>query len=148
MKSKIIASSAAGLALLGGTVAYAVSGGTANAATTPSTTQTTTQSAKGWLGHHRRELRRDGAKAVAKDLGISVQQLRTDLKSGQTIAQVANAKGVSTSTIESELTKQVDARIQQAVTKGRLTQARATKIEAKVPTFVDKAINHQFGQHK
>ena len=151
MKSKIIASSVAGLALLGGTVAFAV---TDAGATTP-TTSTPAAAAKpatapkgaGWLRNHRKEIRRAGLRDSAKIIGITPKELRTDLKNGQTVAQVANAKGISTATLVGDLTHDVDAKIQQAVTNGKITQAEATKVEAKVPAAVTKAVNHQFGQH-
>ena len=155
MKTKIIASSLAGLALLGGTVAFAVTD--AGASTPSSSTSTTTAPAspstsktKGedWLKAHRKEIRRAGVRDVAKTIGISPEDLRTDLKGGQTIAQVANSKGMSTTTLVSDLTKDVDARIQKAESAGKLTSDQATKIEAKVPAAVTKAVNHQFGQHK
>ncbi len=154
MKSKLIASSVAGLALLGGTVAFAVSDAGATTPTTPTTppaasaSPATAPKGVAWLKNHRKEIRRAGLRDSAKVIGITPQELRSDLKGGQTVAQVANAKGVSTSTLVTDLTKDVDARIQHAVTKGRITQAEATKIEAKVPAAVTKAVGHQFGQHK
>ena len=33
------------------------------------------------------------------------------------------------------------------MTNDKITQAYATKVEAKVPAAVTKAVNHQFGQH-
>ncbi len=153
MKSKLIASSIAGLALLGGTVAFAV---TDAGATTPTTTApaataqpaTTAKQGRQWLRNHRKELRHAGLVDSAKVIGITPQALRADLKAGQTVAQVANAKGISTPTLVGDLSKDADAAIQKAVTDGKLTQAQATKIEAKVPAAVTKAVNHQFGQHK
>ena len=153
MKSKIIASSLAGLALLGGTVAFAVSDAGASTPTTtaPAATAQPATTAKGggrWLKVHRLELRHAGLLASAKVIGITPQALRADLKAGQTVAQVANAKGISTTTLVGDLTHDVDARIQLAVTNGKISQADATKVEAKVPAAVTKAVNHQFGQHK
>jgi hypothetical protein len=153
MKSKIIASSIAGLALLGGTVAFAVSDAGASTPTTtaPAATAKPATSPTGdgqWLKEHRALLRRAGLRASAKVIGITPQALRADLKAGQTVAQVANAKGISTPTLVGDLTHDVDARIQKAVTNGKITQAEATTIEAKVPAAVTKAVNHQFGQHK
>jgi hypothetical protein len=151
MKSKIIASSIAGLALLGGTVAYAVTdaGASTPTTTTPAATAqpATTPSGGQWLRNHRRLIRLAGLRASAEVIGITPQALRADLKAGQTVAQVANAKGITTTTLVGDLTHDVDARIQQAVTNGRITQDQATKVEAKVPTAITKAVNHQFGQH-
>ncbi len=151
MKSKIIASSVAGLALLGGTVAFAVTdaGATTPTPSAPAATASPATAPKGagWLKNHRKEIRRAGLRDSAKIIGITPQQLRTDLKGGQTVAQVANAKGITTTTLVGDLTHDVDAKIQQAVTNHKITQAEATKVEAKVPAAVTKAVNHQFGQH-
>jgi len=149
MKNKIIASSLAGLALLGGTVAFAVSDAGASTPTTSTPAATAKPATAGghWLRNHRRQLRRAGLEASAKVIGITPQALRADLKAGQTVAQVANAKGITTTTLVGDLTKDVDAAIQKAVTNGKLTQAQATKVEAKVPAALTKAVNHVFAKH-
>jgi hypothetical protein len=150
MKTKIIASSIAGLAILGGTLGFALTdAGTANAATTAAQ-QAVTQDAPtghGWLHHHRRELRTEAATTVAKDLGITVDTLKTDLKGGQSVAQIAQSKGIATTTVVNDLVKQVDARIEKSVSNDVITADFAKKVEAKVPAAVTKAVNHQFGQH-
>ena len=150
MKTKIIASSLAGLAILGGTLGFALTdAGTANAATTAAQ-QAVTQDAPaghGWLRHHRHELRKEAATEVAKDLGISVDTLKTDLKAGQSVAQIAESKGIAPSTVINDLVKQVDARVEKAVTNDVITPDFAKKVEAKVPAVVTKAVNHHFGQH-
>jgi hypothetical protein len=150
MKTKIIASSVAGLAILGGTLGFALTDvGTANAATTAAQQQVTQDApaGHGWLRHHRRELRKEAATAVAKDLGISVDELKTDLKGGESVAQIAQSKGIDPTTVVNDLVKQVDARIEKAVTNDVITSDFAKKVEAKVPAVVTKAVNHQFGQH-
>jgi hypothetical protein len=151
MKSKLIASSIAGLAILGGTVGFALTETTsADAATKAAQSQVTqdTPTAHGFLRHHRRELRKDALDATAKILNMTPDQLRTDLKSGESVAQVAQSKGVATDTVVNDLVKDVDARINKMVTNDVITQDFATKVEAKVPAAVTKAVNHVFGQHK
>jgi hypothetical protein len=151
MKTKIIASSLAGLAILGGTVGFALTdASSANAATNAaqSAVTQTTGSGHGYLRHHRRELRKEAAADVAKQLGITVDQLKTDLKSGESIAQVAQSKGISPTTVIDSLVKDVDARIEKGVTNDVITKDFAAKVEAKVPAAVTKVVNHQFGQHK
>jgi hypothetical protein len=149
MKSKLIASGIAGLALAGGSIGYALTTTTtANAATTAAQSQVTQDApaGHGWLRHHRRELRKEALDATAKILNMTPQQLRSDLKSGESVAQVAQSKGVSPTTVINDLVKDVDARINNLVTKDVITQDFATKVEAKVPAAVTKAVNHQFGQ--
>jgi len=149
MKSKIIASSIAGLALLGGTVGFALAEtSTADAATKTAQAQVTQDAptAHGFLRHHRRELRKEALDATAKILNMTPTQLRTDLKSGESVAQVAQAQGVPTTTVIGDLVKDVDARINTLVTNDVITKDFATKVEAKVPAVVTKAVNHQFGK--
>ena len=52
---------------------------------------------------------------VAKDLKMNRQDLITQLKSGQSIAAIAQAKGVSVSTLTSELEQTVDSKINDRV---------------------------------
>jgi len=93
---------------------------------------------------HRKDLRREGLSISASTIGITPQALRADLKSGQSIAQVAAAHGSSASAVESALTKAADAAVQKAETAGTLTATQAAKIEAKVPARIDQAVNHVF----
>ena len=67
--------------------------------------------------------------AVAEALGLPPVNLFTELHSGKTLQEVADAHGVDMSEIESAIqtTRQAEqqARIQQAVTDGTLTQEQA-----------------------
>ncbi len=151
MKTKIIASSLAGLAILGGTVGFAVSGASSAGAATVAAQNTVTQDAPAGhgLGHaHRKALRRAALVAAAKAINITPEALRTDLKNGQTISQVATANGADPKVVASTLVKDIDTRLNTLVSNGKLAQDKATKIEAKVPAAVDKAMNKVFGQHK
>jgi hypothetical protein len=150
MKSKLIASSVAGLALLGGTVGFALTQtSTADAATKTAQSQVTsdTPTPQGVLRHHRRQLRKEALDATAKILNVTPEQLKTDLKSGQSVAQVAQSKGVDPNTVINDLVKDVDARVENLVTKDVITKDFAAKVEARVPAVVTKAVNRQFGQH-
>ncbi len=67
--------------------------------------------ARTWAKHHGvgGEL-----KTVASTLKLTPAQLTADLKKGQTLAQIANAQHVSTTTLRTALDKVVDARIAKA----------------------------------
>lgn len=56
-------------------------------------------------------------KVVADAIGITPTQLRTELKSGKTVAQVAAAHGVSRATLKQKLTTAADARISKLIDK-------------------------------
>ena len=62
---------------------------------------------------------------IATALGMTEADLRTELQAGKSIADVASAKSVSLDTIVNAVVTAEQARLQQAVTDGKLTQAQA-----------------------
>jgi hypothetical protein len=62
---------------------------------------------------------------VAEALGMTVDELRAALADGQTIADLAEAKGVALEDVASALAAAQAERLQQAVENGRLTQEEA-----------------------
>ncbi len=149
MFKKIIAPVALGGAVLGAAVLGGVA--TAGAATTPAPTAATTAPStagkgqgRAWLRAHRKELRKAGLEVSAKTIGISPQDLRSDLKAGNSIAGVASQHNVSAQTVVNALVSTADNRINQAVTDHKLTQTQAQAIEAKLPARFTKVVNHTF----
>jgi hypothetical protein len=69
---------------------------------------------------------------VADKLGIEVTDLRTEMQSGKTIADIAEEKGVETSAIVDAIVAAQQENLDQAVTDGRLTQEQA---DARLETF-------------
>ena len=141
LKKKIIAS-----CVIAGTLVGGVAVGTAAYASSPSapvsaTAQTGSHPLRAWVLAHRRELRRDGVAISAKAIGISPQALVTELRSGTSIAEVAGQHGVNAQTVVNALDKAADAKINQAVTKHKLTEAQAKTIEAKLPARLTKAVD-------
>ena len=70
-----------------------------------------------------------GLDAAASYLGLTEAQLRTQLSSGKTLAQVAKARDKSVDGLVDALVKDANAKIDQAVKDGRLTQAQANEIK-------------------
>jgi hypothetical protein len=156
MKTKIIAASLAALTMLGGALGLALAEtGSAGATTTP-----TTQSApaapsanaghhgRSFLRNHRKAVRREVVKDSAQTIGISDQDLVAALKSGKSIAEVAQSKGVDPQKVVDALVKDADTRIDKAVADGKISKDRADKVEAKLPAAATKVVNHVFGQHQ
>jgi hypothetical protein len=84
---------------------------------------------------------------VADTLGVSRQDLRAALKSGQTVNQYAATFGDDKpAAVKDALVNAANQALDKAVANGRIDQARADEIKAKVPARVDKAMNHVFGQ--
>lgn len=62
---------------------------------------------------------------AAEELGISVQELMTELQGGKSIADLAGEKGVALETISNAYLEQLTENLKTAVDDGRLTQERA-----------------------
>ena len=67
-------------------------------------------------GREQRGPRGEALGKVAEVIGISVQDLQTALKGGQTIAQVAQSKGVSAGTVIDALVEQETTELRQRIT--------------------------------
>lgn len=87
-------------------------------------------------GHHGRRFAR--LETVAEVLGITVRELRTQLHSGMSIAEVA---GDQTQAVIDALVTEATARIEQAVTDGRLTREEADERLAELPEKVAEKVN-------
>jgi len=67
--------------------------------------------------------------AAAKVLGMSVDDLRTALRSGSTLADLAKKQGKSVDTLVSALVTTAKARLAEGVKAGKITQETADQIE-------------------
>lgn len=80
--------------------------------------------------------------SAAATLGSSVEELRTALRSGQSLADVAQSKGVSRDTLVGALVDAAKKHLAEDVGTGRLTQAqadaRAADLTARVTQQVDR----------
>lgn len=80
---------------------------------------------------------------VAQLLQITPQELLQDLRQGQTIAQVAQSKGVSEQQVIDAIVKDMSAAIDKRVQDGKLTQDQADKIKAGLADKAKKMVEHQ-----
>ncbi len=87
----------------------------------------------------------EAVKVAADKIGITPADLRAELKDGKSIADVATEHNVSVDDVKQALTDAATARINQAVSNNRLTQDQANKIEQRLPTVIDKLVNHHKG---
>jgi hypothetical protein len=148
--TKIIASAsvAAVLGLAGVSVAGATSNpgsptpATTTAAPAPATPKTAPKPAtRGKRIALRRLVRRGAAKVIAKTIGITPAALRTELKAGKTIAAIATEHGVQPQTVITALENAATAKINAAVSAGKLKPARATRLETRIDKLVPKIVN-------
>jgi uncharacterized protein (DUF433 family) len=84
--------------------------------------------------------------AAAQKLGMTPQALMTELRSGKTLTDTAKEKNVSPDDLKAAIVAAVDARIDQAVKDGTLTQAQADQIKAQVSQMnLDNYFGYGFG---
>ena len=81
------------------------------------------------------------AAVVAKALGITEAQLTTALQGGQTVAQVAQAKGVAVQTVIDALVADDMSELSAQVTAGRISQAQADAKKAEVTQRATHQVN-------
>lgn len=70
--------------------------------------------------------------AAAKALGMTADELKTELQSGKTLADVATEKNVDIATVKQAIIDAAKAEVDQAVTDGKLTQAQADEMKARI----------------
>jgi hypothetical protein len=147
MLKKLIAPVVLSGALLGslaiGGVAFAGTPTTTAPASAPaaSATHTGRHAAREWLRANRKSIRKAGITISATTIGVTPQALVAELRTGKSIAQVASEHGVSAQTVVDALTKAADAKVADAVTAGKLTQAQAAKVDAALPARLTKAVD-------
>jgi hypothetical protein len=79
--------------------------------------------------------------AAAKALGITADELRTALQGGQSLADVAKAKGIDVSKVVDALVAQLKAHLDQEVASGEHTQAEADQKLADARTRIEAFVN-------
>ena len=84
---------------------------------------------------------KDALDPVAKALGITTDELQTDLRNGQSISDIAKAKNVDLDTIVDELVKEAQSRFDDAVKNGKLTQDQANRFEARLKERITDLLN-------
>ena len=82
-----------------------------------------------------------GLDTAAKALGITTEELRTALRDGKTVADVAAEKGVEVQVVIDALVADAQARIATAVSEGRITQAQADERLATLTDDITKLVN-------
>jgi hypothetical protein len=78
---------------------------------------------------------------AAEILGLSGAELRAGLKDGKSLADLAAEQGVSD--LEERLANAIEAKLQQAVDNGNLTQEQADRLGEGLTGRLDRMINHE-----
>jgi hypothetical protein len=90
--------------------------------------------------------------AAAAYLGLTEDQLKSELESGKTLAQVATQHGKTVDGLVAALLEPVKAKLDAAVAAGRLTQAEANSmlagLKARITDFVNGRFPRPFGESR
>jgi len=79
--------------------------------------------------------------AAASYLGLTDDQLRTQLESGKSLADVARAQNKSVDGLKQAIIAAVQSKLDQAVKDGRLTSDEESQILAKLKSSIDNLVN-------
>jgi polyhydroxyalkanoate synthesis regulator phasin len=83
-----------------------------------------------------------GLDAAATALGVTADELRTELSSGKTIAQVASDKGVDVQTVINAMAAQAKTHLDEEVASGEHTQAEADQKLADLTQRITDSVNN------
>ena len=78
---------------------------------------------------------------VASALGIDLDTLRSDLRDGKTIAEIASDQGVDVQHVIDAVVAEATTRLDQAVTDGKLTQEQADTIKSGLTEHLTDFVN-------
>ena len=87
--------------------------------------------------------------AVAAALGMTSEEVKTELRAGKSLADIATSKGIEVQTVIDAIVANMTAKLAEKVTDGTLTQtqadAMATKITDRVTAMVNGERPHRLG---
>jgi hypothetical protein len=85
----------------------------------------------------------DGMFQVSADtIGVSVDDLKAALQSGQSVADVANAHSVNPSDVVTAIVDAGTTKFDAAVASGKVTQQQADLLKSHLPQAADRFVNH------
>ena len=84
---------------------------------------------------------RDWLDPIAQALGVTTDELQNDLRNGQSIADIAKSKNVDLGTVADAVVKEVQSKLDQAVSDKKLTQDQADHIVANLKEHVTDLLN-------
>ena len=95
-------------------------------------------------GKHRPQHRGYGLKTeVAEFIGVTPEELREAVQGGQSVAQVAEANGVTAEALAEYLLGEVQTHVAQALEDGKIDQAKADEVLANATARIEEMINRQ-----
>ena len=92
--------------------------------------------------HPRWAALRIAAGAAADTIGVSRQELRQAVRNGQTIADLAESKGVKAADVEQAIVTALTDALDKAVANGRIDEQRAAAAKEHLSTFAERIVTH------
>ncbi len=92
-------------------------------------------------GEHRENVRKLLGSSAAKALGIDGKELKTDLKNGQSIAEIAAQKNIDLNTVKAQITADAKAALDKAIQNGKIDQAKEDAALQKLAAKLDDILN-------
>jgi ribosomal protein S20 len=93
---------------------------------------------------------REGRVAVqtaASTIGVQPRDLRSQIKAGTTVAQVATQHGVDPTTVVNAIVTAGTQEIDQAVAQGKIDQTKGDQAKQKLPDFANRFVNQPHQQN-
>ena len=81
------------------------------------------------------------AAAVASYLGLSETELRTQIESGKSLAQIATTQGKSAEGLKAAILAEAKSQLDEAVAAGKITAAQAKAMLAELTSHIDDLVN-------
>ena len=103
------------------------------------------RAAQAGLDKARAHLSKVGLEAAAQALGMTAQDLKAELDKGQTLRQVAQARGGDAAKVEQAVADALKAEVDKAVAAGKLSQARADQAKSRVDQAVSRLMDANLG---
>jgi hypothetical protein len=86
--------------------------------------------------------------AASNALGMTTDELKTELRSGKSIAQIASEENVPLSDVKAAVTAEVTTRVNEAVANGNLTQEQADEILSGLSERLDEILERSGGDFR
>jgi polyhydroxyalkanoate synthesis regulator phasin len=83
--------------------------------------------------------------AAAEVIGITNEQLKTELQSGKSLADIAESHNVDRDDLVDGIVDSIEGEIAQAVSNGRMTQEQANRLLENLEDRVEQAVDHEGG---
>jgi ribosomal protein S20 len=91
-------------------------------------------------GHHRRGARL-AIETAAATIGVTPQDLRSQVRGGKTVAQVATEHGVDPASVVNAVVTALTQRIDEAAAQGKIDANRAEQAKQKLPDVANRLVN-------